>query len=156
MRYCPFCRRINPGYPIICYYCAHTWYVRLCPRGHENPPVAMHCGTCGSADLSETAGTRPLCTVCVKIGIVLILFVGIIFLGRLFISSLHDVFSNLIPFIVCIVILIGIYKYALSVLPNPVRQILLKINGLILNMLSRIVARVGIKLKVVLKFLVQW
>ena len=59
MRYCPRCRRFNPGSPQICHFCGSTWYVRLCPRGHENPPNAQYCGACGSTDLSETAGRRP-------------------------------------------------------------------------------------------------
>src|SRR5664280_3283249 len=59
MRYCPRCRRFNPGSPRICHFCGSTWYVRLCPRGHENPPNAQYCGACGSTDLSETAGRRP-------------------------------------------------------------------------------------------------
>ena len=55
MRYCPYCKRINEGWPIRCRYCACTWAVRYCRSGHENPPNALFCGECGSADLSTPA-----------------------------------------------------------------------------------------------------
>jgi len=59
MRYCPNCQRINVGRPPICNYCGRTWFVKLCPRGHENPSNVLYCSTCGSTDLSETAGEKP-------------------------------------------------------------------------------------------------
>lgn len=60
MRYCPYCHRWNAGRPQLCFYCGRTWRVRLCPRGHENPADAQFCGSCGSADLSDTAGPRSV------------------------------------------------------------------------------------------------
>lgn len=156
MRYCPYCRRINPGYPAICHYCAHTWYVRLCPRGHENPPGALHCGACGSADLSETAGTRPMWAFFIKIVIILILFLGSVFLGKLFFASLNSAFPNLWLFIVCIIILIGAYFYGLSVLPNPIRRFFSAITGFIMNSLSQFIIWTGVRIKEFLKMLVRW
>ena len=55
MRFCPECRRINEGFPERCRFCGSTWGVRICRRGHLNPPDAAFCGECGSADLSRTA-----------------------------------------------------------------------------------------------------
>jgi len=67
MRYCPYCRRFNEGNPQICHFCGRTWYIKLCPRGHENPFNAQYCGTCGSADLSDTAGSISVILVVIKL-----------------------------------------------------------------------------------------
>lgn len=67
MRYCPYCKRFNEGNPPICHFCGRTWYVRLCQRGHENPYNAQYCGICGSADLTDTAGSRPVMLVVIKL-----------------------------------------------------------------------------------------
>lgn len=55
MRYCPSCSRINEGWPERCRFCASTWGVRICKRGHPNPVDAIFCGECGSAEMSEAA-----------------------------------------------------------------------------------------------------
>lgn len=60
MKYCPACQRWNQGQPVRCNYCGRTWGVRLCPRGHANPPDAVFCSQCGRPQLSETAGPEPL------------------------------------------------------------------------------------------------
>ncbi|OPY73627.1 MAG: hypothetical protein A4E62_00392 [Syntrophorhabdus sp. PtaU1.Bin002] len=123
MRYCPRCRHFNPGKPPICHFCGATWYVRLCPRGHENPPSAQYCGTCGSTDLSETAGRRPWFLIAFKLSLWL--------LAGLFIYSLVSGVGNIsvdqilqglisITLVPCILLLA--LWLALSLLPKPVGQ----------------------------------
>lgn len=53
MRYCPGCHRLNEGWPERCRFCASTWGVRICRRGHPNPVDSVFCGQCGSAEMSE-------------------------------------------------------------------------------------------------------
>lgn len=60
MRYCPYCKRLNVGKPQRCRYCGRTWFVKICPKGHINPPEALFCGECGSADLTQPAGRKSI------------------------------------------------------------------------------------------------
>lgn len=61
MRYCWYCRRINPGEPLYCQFCGATFSARICGRcRHLNPKEALLCRHCGSCELSDTAGPRPL------------------------------------------------------------------------------------------------
>ena len=120
MRYCPHCHRFNPGRPPICHFCGRTWYVRLCPRGHENPFNAQYCGTCGSADLTETAGRRPW---------FLVAFKGFLWLlGGLLIYSIINGFWNLLTshqanqffsLLLPLCLLVFGFWFALSLLPGP-------------------------------------
>lgn len=124
MRFCPHCHRLNPGRPVICHYCGRTWQVRLCPRGHENPPDSQFCGICGSADLSETAGPVPFWIWLIRIGS-LIIFI-------LLISSLNPPEFNLTDQIIAQVIAITLLwvgiNMALSGLPGPVRRVVLMVT----------------------------
>ena len=119
MRYCPHCHRLNAGRPQLCFYCGHTWHVRLCPRGHENPPDAQFCGSCGSADLTETAGPIPWWLWLIRIGI-LVFF-------ALLIASLGDVRLRLneqhLTYLIAIFILLFAMHMALSQIPGPIRGI---------------------------------
>ena len=133
MRFCPHCHRLNPGRPVICHYCGRTWQVRLCPRGHENPPDSQFCGICGSADLSETAGPVPFWIWLIRIGS-LIIFI-------LLISSLNPPEFHLTDQIVALVIaitllLVGI-NIALSGLPGPVRRVVLMVTNIAKRWFSR-------------------
>ena len=124
MRFCPHCHRLNPGRPMICHYCGRTWHVRLCPRGHENPPDSQFCGICGSADLTETAGPVPFWIWLIRIGS-LIIFI-------LFIASLNPpefhLTDQIIAQVIAIAILIFVINMSLSGLPGPVRRFFLMVT----------------------------
>ena len=121
MKYCPHCKRINPGRPVICHFCGRTWYVRLCPRGHENPAIAQYCGTCGSADLTETAGPRSWFFIATKIGF--LIFIGLLayLIITAFLNILRppDVYATL-NFVVIICLSMLVFQYALSMLPKSI------------------------------------
>jgi len=93
--------------------------VRLCPRGHENPPDAQFCGSCGSADLTETAGPVPWWLWLIRIGI-LVFFAFLI-------ASLGDIQLRLteqhLTFVIAIFILLFAMHMALSQTPGPIRRV---------------------------------
>ena len=132
MKYCPHCNRLNSGRPQLCFYCGHTWHVRLCPRGHENPPDAQFCGTCGSPDLTETAGPVPCWLCLVRIGILVVFAFLIASLGKYqFRLTEQD-----ITYVIAIVILLMGMHLALSQISGPVKK-------LVLSMI-RIIKKVGV------------
>lgn len=123
MRYCPNCRRINEAWPERCRFCGLTWNVRICRRGHQNPANAVFCGECGSGDLTDTArggrivnsifglfegrGPLPFLMLIVKLAIpILILCV------------IAQDLEAFLPLLVALVILIGVLKYAVGLLPS--------------------------------------
>jgi len=60
MKYCVFCRRMNPGRPTYCQFCGRTFWVKICSHCREvNPSHALVCRNCGSAELSEISGSIP-------------------------------------------------------------------------------------------------
>ena len=157
MRYCPHCRRLSPGYPVICNYCGRTWYVRLCPRGHENPSNAQYCGACGSTDLSETAGSKPWTIYFIKILIVIFMCIIIISIGKLFFDSLKDETSAvLVPFIISIVLLVSVYFFAISIAPQPIKKVFLILNRVLSNGLIRIIMWFIMKVKELIELLIKW
>jgi hypothetical protein len=134
MRYCPNCRRINPGRPLICHYCGRTWYIRLCPRSHLNPYNAIYCGTCGSTDLSEVCRSTPWFSYLLKIIIIVILFGTIFSIGKVFLQSLNkDTFSLLFIYVISIILLIGVYLFLISMLPDSIKGFFTKLNKFCLN-----------------------
>jgi len=157
MRYCPHCHRLNPGRPAICHYCGRTWYVKLCPRGHENPPNAQHCGTCGSMDLTETAGPRPWGLYGLKILIALILFVVFFFSTKLIFQSISEdtavIFLSQI--MVTIFLLVG-YLIGISILPQSVQGIFKKANRSLLKGALRLMMMFLQKLKEFFNLLLNW
>jgi len=123
MRYCPNCRRINEAWPERCRFCGLTWNVRICRRGHQNPPNAVFCGECGSGDLTDTArggriingifslfrggGRFPFLTLIVKLSIpILILCV------------IAQNLETFLPLLVALTLLIGVLRYAVGLLPS--------------------------------------
>lgn len=118
MRYCPNCHRWNTGRPQFCCYCGRTWYIRLCPRGHDNPPDTQYCGTCGSADLTDTAGPQPIWIWLIRIGVLIILALFIIAITR---SRFH-LSEQFLTFLISIALLIIGLSVILSFLPNPIRR----------------------------------
>ena len=143
MRYCPHCRRLNSGRPQLCHYCGRTWHVRLCPRGHENPPDAQYCGTCGSADLTETAGPVPLWIWLIRI---CILVVFIIFIASLNTPQFRLTDQN-IAYVIAIAILIMVLKMALSQLPGPIRKVVQSMIRIIKKVFLRVLGWCWEKLK---------
>ena len=152
MRYCPYCRRLNSGSPVICNYCGRTWYIRLCPRGHENPSNAQFCGTCGSVDLSETAGPRPWAIYPLKILVIVILVMGIFLLMESLFRSLAIIVVCLLP----IVLLLAGYTVASSILPQPVKKIASKMNKLLLKWATSLAIWCLETGKEFLKLIIKW
>lgn len=131
MRYCPYCRRWNAGRPQLCNYCGRSWHVRLCRRGHANPYDAEYCGACGSADLTDTAGPRPLWIWLVRAA-ALALFIFLVVLlsrGRLYLSDLT------IAYVLAIGLLLAGLYLTLSILPGPLKKLLLAINRIVKRIL---------------------
>lgn len=118
MRYCPFCHRWNTGRPQFCNYCGRTWHVRLCPRGHDNPPDTHYCGTCGSADLTDTAGPRAPWIWLIRLAVMVILILFVITIIR----SPFSLSQQFIAYIIAIVLLFIGLNLVISILPNPIRR----------------------------------
>ncbi len=119
MRYCPHCQRINPGRPQFCHYCARTWQIRICNHGHENPANVQFCGTCGSADLTETAGPRSWVEIILKACLWLIAGLSL----YLLLAGLLNLFKppmlyHILPLIIVIYLLIVGVQFVLSLLPG--------------------------------------
>jgi len=143
MRYCPNCRRFNPGHPMICHFCGRTWYVRLCPRGHENPPNAQYCGACGSVDLSTPAGRRPIFIIAFKVclWLILILFVFGFIIGFLnFLNSPKP--AAFYSFIISMTLLFIVLWFSISVLPGTARRIVGKVGRTTNRFVFMIVGRI--------------
>jgi hypothetical protein len=128
---------------MLCHYCGRTWHVRLCRSGHENPPDAQFCGTCGSADLTETAGPVPIWVWLIRI---CCLIVFILFLFSLSTSqpSWNDQYTAMVIAIVLFFIAINI---ALSWLPGPIRNIFLQMARIPKRMCMRVIVWFWEKLK---------
>jgi hypothetical protein len=157
MRYCPHCRRLNPGHPVICHYCGRTWYVRLCPRHHENPANAQYCGQCGSADLTETAGRRPWWPYFVKILILGFLCLVFFFTLKGFFSSFKvEALSQIMRFVLALIFLTAGYMIVLSVLPQPIRNIFTKINRFFLKGISKALLWFGRRIKEFTNLILNW
>jgi hypothetical protein len=157
MRYCPHCHRLNPGRPAICHYCGRTWYVRLCPRHHENPANGQFCGQCGSADLTETAGRRPWWSYFIKILILSFLCVVIFFtLRAFFLSFKGEALSQIMPFMLALIFLITGYMISLSVLPQPIRKIFTKINRFFLKGINRTIIWLANTIKELINLILNW
>ena len=113
MRYCPYCKRLNPGKPLYCQYCAKTFEVRICSKcRHVNPKAALACGKCGSFELSDIAGETPFWMLFFRI---LFWF----FLVSLVISFVRNL-ASFIPFLVVIALLLVGYSF----LPEEVKKIM--------------------------------
>ncbi len=134
MRYCPYCRRINSGRPLICRFCGRTWYIRLCNRGHSNPSGSIRCGECGSLDLTDPAGKMPWFLIGLKILVWLLI--------GLFIYSLVAGFCNFlkgaqgaqfVSFIVFLFLLFIGFQFALSLLPKAIGTVVRRIEKNILK-----------------------
>ena len=82
MRYCNNCRKFTAGHPAYCQFCARSYNVKLCPRGHKIPRAASACATCGSRDLSTPHSRQS--------GISLLgTIIGLVILGTLSIFAIY-------------------------------------------------------------------
>lgn len=134
MRYCPYCRRINEGKPQICNFCGRTWYIKLCPRGHENPFNAQYCGTCGSADLSDTAGSRSVILFVIK----LIISATIGFFLLSLVAALFQP-TSIRYFLSLVIVSYILYFVLMYLLPKSMAQFIKKIfRSMIVKMCSKL------------------
>ena len=157
MRYCPHCRRLNSGFPLICRFCGCTWHIRLCPRGHVNPPGSLHCGECGSVDLSETAGNRPWTIYVIKFFIIVILCIVVISLAGSIVTSARSEGYSVIPaFIISIVLLMGSYFFAISIAPQPVKRVFQRFNRLFSNVVVHAIMWFIMKAKELIELFIKW
>jgi len=73
MRYCRNCHKFTAGQPAYCQFCARSYGVKLCPRGHKNPRAANACSECGSRDLSTPHGPQSgLSLIATVIGVLIL------------------------------------------------------------------------------------
>ncbi len=138
MRFCPHCKRINPGKPKRCHFCGRTWFIRLCPRGHENPYIAQLCGTCGSADLSEPASRNVLGWLLFKMFVWFLIGLLICAVGAGIRAIINGIAENLVSFTVIILVLLLAYHVILSALPRPVSNVMRQITRNLLGQVKRL------------------
>ncbi len=140
MRYCPHCRRINPGRPQFCHFCARTWHVRICQRGHENPSHVQFCGTCGSADLTETAGPRSWVMILfnASLWILVSLFIyGLV--SRLAGLFKPSVMSHVLPPIIAICLFFFVLRLVMTMLPGSIGNSIKRFFGMLRKLLVKAV-----------------
>ena len=136
MKYCPYCKRVNLGNPKFCNYCGRTWYLRLCPKGHENPVDAQFCRLCGSPDLSTPSGRKPAwkwllrCLVWIVLTMCLVLLIE----NR---SRFLPVFLN---FLLCICLLLAGYFFIVSFSPKFLKGVFKYANHVVGVVFLRILA----------------
>lgn len=75
MRYCRNCKRLSLGRPSFCTSCGRSFDLKRCPAGHLNPRGTVHCGRCGSTDLSLPHPRRSLGAVALRVVLLLVLTV---------------------------------------------------------------------------------
>lgn len=113
MRYCSYCKRMNPGMPTFCAYCAKTFEVRICSKCRSvNSKAALACGKCGSFELSDIAGETPFWLVFLKI----IFWSFLVLLVVSFVMNL----ASFVPLLVVLCLLLLGYSF----LPEEVKNII--------------------------------
>jgi hypothetical protein len=122
---------------MICHYCGRTWHVRLCPRGHENPPDAQFCGICGSADLTDTAGPIPFWIWLIRIGSLVILVMVFLCIASLDPPEFY-LNDQIIAQVIAIAILIFVINMSLSGLPGPARRVVLMVTRIAKKWFTRV------------------
>lgn len=125
MRWCADCRRYVRGQPRYCPTCGHTFFVRLCPRGHSNPRHVLFCTECGSGNLSTPARAEdgigpalhllPIIGFPIAVGVLLVTLVT----GTLLLLD----WTPLVPFMVALLIMLAGCYWAITLLPATVRRI---------------------------------
>jgi hypothetical protein len=77
MRFCTNCKKITAGRPPFCQFCARSYSVKLCPRGHSNPRAAQACSTCGSKELSTPAPQMGMSKIGYLIGFTILIALSV-------------------------------------------------------------------------------
>jgi len=134
VRYCPNCHRINVGRPQICNYCGRSWYIRLCPSRHENPYDVQYCGTCGSTDLTDTAGAKPWWSLIFRVSVWIIFILFIVTLCR----DANQLFPLLLTLSLPVIMLLSVYFLIGSIAPWPLKGFLKNINKIIKTLFIKI------------------
>lgn len=110
---------------MFCSYCARSFDVRICNRGHENPRGAAFCTECGSADLSTPAPKPTLLyrfSGWVLYGAVAVL-VGTVLLSAV-LSLLYTIdWNELSGPLFALLLMLGILYWTTTLLPGPVRKV---------------------------------
>ena len=113
MRYCAFCKRINPGQPVHCQFCGRTFGVRICSHCREiNPREALACRNCGNPELSETSGSLPF-----WLGFLNVLF------GILILTLIIGLIRNL-EFLLSLSVILGLLGLGFLFTPPAIRKVL--------------------------------
>ena len=130
MRFCLHCQRLNPGHPVFCQFCGHSFEFRIC-RGcrHLNPPEVLACRQCGGRDFSEPAGLPPLWMVALKWSCWILLILLLVGLVKFLFLNFELVAS--------FVVILGFFYLAYSFLPEPgqglVKRMLKAMKDLVFN-----------------------
>ena len=118
MRYCAFCRRMNPGKPTYCQFCGRTFWVKICSHCREvNPTQALVCRNCGSAELSRPSGALPSW----------IVFLSIL-CGVLALTLIIGLIRNLVALLPLFVV-IGLLCLGFLFIPPVIRKLLKQAFG---------------------------
>ena len=113
MKYCPYCKRLNPGSPTFCAYCSRTFNSRVCLRcRHINSMAALACVSCGSFELSDIAGEIPFWAILLKA----LFWLFLVLLAMGFVLN----FASFVPFF----IIIGLLLLSYSFLPEEGKKIM--------------------------------
>lgn len=112
MRYCSFCKRLNPGQPVYCQYCGRTFGVRICRHCRQaNPREALVCRNCGSGELSEVSGSLPFWMD----------FLNILFWISI-LTLIIGIISNL-EFLLFLLVILGLLGLGFFFMPPAVRKL---------------------------------
>ncbi len=113
MKYCAFCKRINPARPTYCQYCGRTFGIRICRHCREvNPREALVCQNCGSNELSETSGSLPFWIDFIKV------------LCWIFIFTLIIGFIRNLELLLPLFVVFGLLGIGFFIMPSAIRKAL--------------------------------
>lgn len=95
-------------------------------------------------DLTETVGRRPWGLYLLKILIITILCIGVFLLGKLFFLLLkREVVILIVEFTLVLILLMAGYVIAISILPTPIKKIILKLNQFFLKNIKVVIMEFG-------------
>ncbi len=118
MRYCGFCKRMNPDKPLYCQFCGRTFGVKVCKHCREvNPLEALRCRKCGSSELSDPSGPSPSWPVYLNVLCGILAFILIIGLIR-----------NL-ELLLPLFVVIGLLCLGFLFMPPIIRKLLQRVLG---------------------------
>lgn len=128
MKYCAFCKRINPGDPIHCQYCGRTFWVRICRHCREaNPHEALTCRNCGSAELSETSGSLPVWLNLLNFKFLLWIFAFTLMVGLI---------GNM-ELLLSLLIIGGLWTLGFQLIPQAMKRVMSRMFKYLWNFIKR-------------------